>query len=95
MAYTFDLKTDVKVYQKYQNSETDAYEDPDAVPKVTITLVKDGTVMIDGIDMIKESTGIYYYWWETAIVARGIYKVFVEAEVSAHTVTESVLCELV
>jgi len=93
MAYTFDLKTDVKVYITYKDPTTGAYTEPDALPKVTIA--DDETTYVDGVEMVEEAVGKYYYWWETSSIERGIYNVSVEAEFSSHTVTESTTCELV
>ena len=93
MAYTFDLKTDVKVYITYVDPVTEAYTDPDALP--TVTIEDSDTVYIDGVNMVKEAVGKYYYWWETSAIERGIYTVTTEAEFSSHTVTEVETCEMI
>jgi len=87
MAMIFDAGTPVLVETEFSKNEpfsNAVYFDP-TLPKLTV-IDPDGIVMVDGVSLIKQDTGKWYYVIQTvAGWAQGGYEVKVTCSDGTHT----------
>lgn len=78
----FHINEDIKLSITFTDDD-DNKIDADAVP--TITIKRSNKKCVDAVNMTWESTGVYYYWWNTASEEADVHSIEITAEFSSRT----------